>query len=212
MSTGRKGGPTTATSAAEDNAPDWMRDPETPDVTDPDAQQVAVPVGEVVEGDLIEPDAEAMRRAADYALSRKFQAATTQLLLYIAAHAQDTADLNVVILEQMSQRLLTAESADDVLDPFGTVKGQQLLDKPLMVTGAQFLEGDFKDGFPWYVSLQVESQAQGGIIPVTVGGEKLVFQVASLDMHDAWPQLVEIHRADKPTKQGFYPLELRRPH
>jgi hypothetical protein len=179
-----------------------------PGVTDPTDQQVTVfePAKELSEGEVI-----SMRAAAQYAAERSYGPKMVQIFEYIASHAVDTADLNVVILEQLAARILDAEDPDDILDPFGTVKGKDVLGKPLQITGVQFLQGEFEESFPYYVSFQVYDAATQGVKPVTVGGEKVVLQAAGFDMHGAWPQVLAIHKAEKATRNGFYPLELRRP-
>lgn len=151
---------------------------------------------------------QAARRAAEWANKRQYKAATLKILQYIAEHAIDTMDLNVVILERMSERIINAQSPDDILDPFGTLKGQSLLGKPLVVVGCDFLESDQVEGFPYYVSLMTRDAETGITQPVTVGGEKLVIQAAGLDMHNAWPIAVKIQQSAKATRQGYFPLDL----
>ncbi len=202
------GGTTAATSEPSwiDVDPGGEGDGPSLTATDSDAQQLDT----VAEGVVVDPDVRAaVQRARTFIEARGYQQATADIIGYIAANAVGTADLNVVILEQMALRILNAETPDDILDPFGTVKGQAMLDRPLWVEGLNFLESDQADGFPWYVSFQVKDQNSGALTPVTVGGEKLVIQAAVLDMKDAWPLMLTIHKADKPTKKGFYPLELR---
>ena len=161
---------------------------------------------ERVEGDVVREVAE---RTAQFVLDRHYGPNTTELVMWVAANALDTADLNRVIIEQMAIRFADATSIDDILDPFGTVKGQDMLDKPLWVTACTFLESDAPDGFPWYASLVHTDPDTGRSTVVTVGGEKLVMQAAAITQRDAWPQRVRIHKADRPTKAGFYPLELQ---
>jgi hypothetical protein len=164
---------------------------------------------DVLQGDIIDGSVESARRAAALIIDRGYGPATTEIIRYIAGAAVDTADLNAVIIEQMNARLLEAESAQDVLDPFGTIKGQDVLEKYLLVTGCAFMESDQAEGFPWYVSLSVEDKATGRTYAVTVGGEKVVMQAAAIDRKGMWPAAVKIHKSERPTKSGFYPLELQ---
>jgi hypothetical protein len=165
----------------------------------------AAAVAPVIHGNVVDESAE---RAAAFVTARGFGPNTINLIGYIAEVAVDTADLNAVIVEQMAARFATATSADDILDPFGTIKGEDLLDKPLYVTSCSFMESDIAEGFPWYVGLATVDQSTGRTTVVTVGGEKLVMQAGALDRAQAWPVMCRIHRADRPTKGGFYPLEL----
>lgn len=153
---------------------------------DPADQQV-----DTVDGELIEPTPEqraAMARAADYVRGKGLGDGAATLIAHIAGSAVDTQELNVVIIEQMANRILNASSAAEVLDPFGTVHGRDLLNKPLWITGCQFLESTVDgDGFPWYVTFEVQDRATGQSVPVTVGGEKLVYKAAGIDLHGGWP-------------------------
>lgn len=148
-------------------------------------------------------------RASQFIGERGLGPNATELVAYIASRAVDTADLNVVILEQLADRLLNATTPEDILTPFDPNKGQDYIGETLIVTGATFLESEYSEGFPWFVSLQITLEGTGGQTVVTVGGEKLVMQVAAFDRLNAWPQRLRIHKATKATKAGFYPLELR---
>lgn len=150
-------------------------------------------------------------RTAAYVTERGFGPNSIELVQYIAARALDSRDLNVVILEQLSERLLHAQSPADILTPFEPTKGEEYHGKTVEILSTEFLESDFAEGFPWYVSLQIRESATGPTSAITIGGEKLVMQCAAMDRLDMWPAVVRIHRADTPTKSGFYPLELRPP-
>jgi hypothetical protein len=151
-------------------------------------------------------------KVAEWVRERGLGERTRDVIVYIASKVIDTGDLNAVIMERLMARMLDSDDADAVLDPFGTIKGQDMIGKPLNVVGAEFLEGDFEESFPWYVSLMVQDPATGGVMPVTTGGEKLVLQAAVLDMKEKWPLMVKIVQSDKPTRSGYYPLELRWAH
>lgn len=151
----------------------------------------------------------AAERAVAYVNSRGVGRATQQLVAYIAGKAVDAADLNVVILEQLSERILNAESPDDILTPFDPQGMEDLLSTPIQIDGVGWLESDYSEGFPWYASLQVTRLDTGEESIRTVGGEQLMYQIAGFDMRDAWPQVVQVVKAAKPTKAGFYPYKLR---
>jgi len=181
------------------------------DVADPVDQQVAVPesmydkVGAATEN-ISEEEA---RKAAEWVRAKRYGPAMTTIIGYIAAHAMDTQDLNSVIMEQMALRILNAQSADEVLDPFGTMRGEDLYDKPLMITGVQYLISDIGgEGFPWYCAVEYDNGVGGKSVAI-VGGEKLVPQLAGLDMHDGFPRLCRIHAGK--TRAGNTILELQLP-
>lgn len=156
----------------------------------------------------IDPAA-AAERALAYVDSRGVGRATQALVAYIAGKAVDSADLNVVILEQLSERILNATSPDDILTPFDPQGMEDLLSTPIMINGCNWLESDFSEGFPWYASLEVVRLDTGEESIRTVGGEQLMYQIAGFDMRDAWPQAVQVVKAKKATKAGFFPYKLR---
>ena len=153
----------------------------------------------------------AAERAGTYVAQRGYGPNTVQLIMYIASRAVDEADLNVVIMEQLAARLLGAQSADDILQPFNPQQGKTYYGKPLMIESMSFIESDY-EGFPWYVSLHCKVPATGESFVVTVGGEKVVMQAAAAEKAGALPMYAKIAEAEKATKAGFYPLELRPAH
>lgn len=171
--------------------------------TEVEAAQVdrAQAARDVIDGQVVDLTREAAARAADYVATRKLGPNMTQIIMYIAAKAVDTAELNSVISEQLAARILSAQSADDIFDPFGTTRDRDFVGKPLHCEGVMFLESDKAEGFPWYVALDVRDPKTGGLAPIIVGGEKLVPQVAGLDMHDAWPVVIQIESTK--TRNGF---------
>lgn len=185
-----------------------------PDAADASAQQLAVPDGDpqpaddVIVGEVTEMSQQAAQRAAAWVSGKGYGPNMTTIIQYIAANAQDTAELNAVIMEQMAIRILNAESPEEILDPFATVKGEDLVGVTLEIRGCMFLEGDKNEGFPWYTTLTVFDGRTGREFPVTIGGEKLVPQVAGFDMHDAWPQVVKI--TEFKTRAGFTGYQLER--
>ena len=200
-----------AKTKAEDRMPDeaaaadWAKELRTTGdfVSDPQDQQVEVhqPVTSPIDEAMAKMTKEAAARAANYVAAKKAGPAMTQIIGYIAAKAVDTAELNTVISEQLAVRILNAQSADDIFDPFSTARDKDFVGKPLYVEGCMFLESDKGDGFPWYVALDVRDQKTGALAPIIVGGEKLVPQVAGLDMHDAWPVVIQIESTE--TRKGF---------
>lgn len=176
--------------------------------SDDQAQETAL--GTFVDGELPTADVEAAaQRAADYIRDRRFGAHTSQLVGYIAMQAAETADLNLVITEQLSTRLHQAKTVEDILTPFDPNSGEAYIGKPICIVEAMFLESDFSEGFPYYCSLRITQPGVEGAEVITIGGEKLVLQVGAAHMNDLLPMVCKIHRVEKATGKGFHPLELR---
>jgi hypothetical protein len=150
----------------------------------------------------------AVQRAANFVVQRGYGPNTTRLIQYIAGRSVDEADLNAVITEQLTERLLNATTAEDILTPFDPEKGEAYFDRPIIVHGMTFIESDY-EGFPWYVSLEFTLPGQDKKSVLTVGGEKVIMQAAAAEANGLLPLYCRIHKATKATKQGYYPLDLR---
>lgn len=176
------------------------------------SSEMAIPeqvTAEVVD-DQVE-DAEisaAVERVANFVQKRGFGMNTTRLIGYIAEKSVDEADLNVVITEMLAERLLNATSPEDILTPFDPKGAKEFYGKPLYIMGCTFIESDY-EGFPWYVSLQAQDPKTSETFALTVGGEKVVMQAAGFDRAKLWPAYITICEAEKETKGGFRPLEMR---
>ena len=150
----------------------------------------------------------AAERAAALVTERGYGPNTTRLIMYIAERSVDESDLNVVITEQLAERLLNAASPDDILMPFDPIKGQDRLGQPLIIEDVTFIESDF-EGFPWYASMRCKDPGRGESYVLTVGGEKVVMQVAGAVFSGQLPLYCKISKSEKATKAGFFPLDLR---
>lgn len=157
---------------------------------------------------VIDPVA-AAGRALDHVRSKGLGPRATQVIEWIATRAVDTADLNAVILERLAESIVTAESPEDILMPFEPSHGRDYLDRPMVIHGVEYLESDYAEGFPWFATATVTLVGEREQRTVTLGGEKVLYQIAGFDMHDAWPVTVRLCESRKATKQGFRPLELR---
>lgn len=155
--------------------------------------------------------AAAVARTAAFVVERGFGPNTTRLIQYIAARSTDESDLNAVITEQLAERLLNAQSSDDILVPFDPEKGEAYFDRPIVVHSVTFIESDF-EGFPWYASLTFSVAGQDKQSVLTIGGEKVIMQVAAAEANGLLPLYCKIHKATKATKAGYFPLDLRPIH
>lgn len=197
-----KAGGRTHGGAAGNSSTDDIRDAEVigTDVSTVDTDQGGA-AEDVIAGVAVDLTREAAAKLAEYVQRKNVGPNMTQILMYIAAKAVDTAELNTVISEQLAARILNATNPDDIFDPFGTTRDRDFVNKPLNCEGVMYLDSDKSEGFPWYVALDIRDPQTGNLAPVIVGGEKLVPQVAGLDMHDAWPCVIQIGTTT--TRQGF---------
>lgn len=164
---------------------------------------------EVIDHEEIDPQIQAaVERAGRFVVERGYGPNTTRLIQYIAGRAVDEADLNAVITEQLTARLLAATSTDDILTPFDPEKGEAYFERPIVIHGMTFIESDY-EGFPWYVSLEFSLPGQDTRSVLTVGGEKVIMQAAAAEANNLLPLYCVIHKSTKATKAGYYPLDLR---
>lgn len=176
------------------DAPDWagpQADPSKPaDGTSSGVQAYTVPsTGEVI------PMGEASMKLIEWCATRESEDDST------------TADA----MEQMIADILTAESVEDVLSEQLTVPVEKILGIPVQINGVRVGRTEFADGFPFYALL--DCQYGQGMKPhvVSCGAFKVMAQLARMDMLAEWPQVVVFKKAEKPTKQGYYPIALTRP-
>jgi hypothetical protein len=153
----------------------------------------------------------AVERTAAFVTERGFGPNTTRLIQYVAGRSVDESDLNAVITEQLAERLLAAATPEDILTPFDPEKGAAYLDRPIVVHEVTFIESDY-EGFPWYASLTFSMPGQDSRSVLTVGGEKVVMQVAAAEANGLLPLYCRLHKAEKATKAGYFPLDLRPIH
>lgn len=181
----------------------------TPEPVSSEQETPGTDVSTVDEQDVVQAEIVlAAERAANFVATRGYGPASTALVMYIAEKAVDESDLNVVITEQLAERLLSAQSADDILLPFDPVQGKTKLGQPIYIEGCTIIESEY-EGFPWYVSLRCKVPATGETYVLTTGGEKVVMQAAAADRAGQWPLYCKLVQTDKETKAGFRPLELR---
>lgn len=178
-----------------------------PAVTDHAADDILPTPSEVHSGQVVDrPD-----KGQVFDITR-YGPAARALIEYIAEAARATEDEDVVIAEQLAAQILSAEDTDAILDPFGVIHGRDLIGRNLSVHGVRFLESDYAEGLPWYAVADVEDPRSGNHYAVTMGGSRVLMQFAGLHRLNDWPQVMTLLKADRPTKKGFYPLRLEKPH
>lgn len=105
-------------------------------------------------------------------------------------------------------RILTSETAEDVLATSTAVHAQDLLGVPLEVQGIKWQRSDFQEGTSCYVVMQVTDLNDQTRKVVTCGGKNVMTQLLKLQMLGAFPARARIAKALKPTRNNYYPLWL----
>lgn len=111
----------------------------------------------------------------------------------------------------IAARILSAESADDVLTMAGTLSADDVLGKPFVLRDFRFMKSAHAEGSPVYALIEAAMIEDGEVVPITCGGRNVCAQIARLADLKALPVEVKLVRTEKPTANGFYPLWLTKP-
>lgn len=124
--------------------------------------------------------------------------------------AEQESDPEALALE-MARRIFEADSVDDILGETDLTHARDILDTNIFVDGIDFQSSDFQGGAGIYSVLRarrMDSPEEGFI--VTCGSTTVMAQVIRAGELDQLPLACRITQAAKPTKSGYYPLQLRK--
>jgi hypothetical protein len=124
-----------------------------------------------------------------------------------AGRASAALDPNQAALD-MVQRILNAETVEDVLKRAEAIHARELVDQTIVLTGVRFNESDLKaDGPGFYALLEIVDE-NGEAQVVTCGAVTVMAQAWKLNKLGALPMRVVLREAEKETKNGFRPMHL----
>lgn len=124
------------------------------------------------------------------------------------------------------QRIMDAETLDDVLNMSKTTGTDDLLDKQIVVLGAEWRKSSpgFEEGPGFYATMTYRDFDPAGVeitsidgqtIRVSakdrvasVGGQNVLAQLAVIKDKNFLPFACKVVKTEKPTARGFYPLWL----
>lgn len=105
-------------------------------------------------------------------------------------------------------RILSAETAEDVLKVAGTLSAEDVLGQPMMIHDVRWMRSAFEEGVGAFGVLSITRGEDGVAEALTCGSRNVVAQVARLAQLDALPIRCKLVRTEKATTAGFYPLWL----
>lgn len=211
MSTGTsKSTRAAAETTADSDTPPWERNPAG------DVSEVA-PASAV--NDLLNQPAEAAQGAQvaawDGTTDDRGPTTTDQvrrLLDFLRDKAVSDDDDSSRAMMDIIAQVMTAETAEEVLDTTGTTPAEEVIGIPMRIDGVAYRESDMASGLPYYVVLTVFRGDTRMSDVISCGGFKVVAQIARLDMLGQLDgRVVRIMKSERPTKQGNYPLHLEFP-
>ena len=113
-------------------------------------------------------------------------------------------------MEAMVAEVMASDTPDAVFREGLTIKAEDIVGTPITITGFRVAETDFSEGFPFYVLLDVMIGQPPTKRVVSVGAFKVLAQIRRLDDLGEWPQVCTFTQPKKPTRNGHFPLSLKR--
>lgn len=111
------------------------------------------------------------------------------------------------IERRLFERMINAASLDELLTPATVTKSEDVLDRPMTLHAVHFNESDFADGTGLYAIMDVT--LDGKREAVACGARTVCHQLLVMLKNEWLPARVQLWKSDKPTKSGYYPMELR---
>lgn len=111
-----------------------------------------------------------------------------------------------LIAQAITERILAAESAEEVLGNAQATHAQDVLNRPFVLHGLRLMRSRYNEGPGVFAVLDAEFGDDGSKEAVTCSGRTVMAQAVQLYRLGALPMSVQIVRAEKETANGFYPL------
>lgn len=112
------------------------------------------------------------------------------------------------------EKVLAFENVDDILagNVGGVLSSDSLIGEPLELLDVHWNRSDFNDGmFEYYAVVDAVRQNTGEKIVFSISATTAMAQLFKLESGEHFPQVVQIVRSDKQTRNGYYPKWLARP-
>ncbi len=116
------------------------------------------------------------------------------------------------VARQIVERILSSDTADDVLGGRVADSAQEVIDRPFVLRGVRLLRSRFDEGPGVFAVLDVTYLDDGEPGAVTCSSRNVMAQAVQLYRLDALPREVVIRKAEQPTAAGYYPLWLASAH
>ena len=111
--------------------------------------------------------------------------------------------------ERIVLQLLSAQTIDDLNEPWEATSGRSLAGKRLSIRGVTQRPSQFDDGAGVFLVADAVDAKTGDIATFTTSAVSVVLQLAVAHKLGMFPIVADVVVADKPTARGFYPYHLR---
>lgn len=113
-----------------------------------------------------------------------------------------------IVARQITERILSADSAEEVLGGMQAIHAQDVLTRPFTLHGVRFLRSRFQEGPGVFAVLDAEFGDDGSRQSVTCSSKNVMAQAVQLWRLGALPRDVVLKQSDTPTANGFNVLWL----
>lgn len=111
-------------------------------------------------------------------------------------------------VEDIVAAVMNADNVVDILAESTLLDAEDILGVPLQIWGYKVNESEFQQGMPGYMvinAIRIDTKADATF---TTGAYKVQAQMLRLGQLQKFPVNAKVVKAAKPTKGGFYPLQL----
>lgn len=130
-----------------------------------------------------------------------------QVLAMLEAMQEVSAQSSEQIEANILAGYLNAESLADLLDVGTTVKAEDVVGKPIVVTAVHYNTSKIVDGPPVYAV--ITAKGDGKPLTVTCGSRNVMTQLFAANAKGWLPFECVLDELPHPTANGFYPMYLR---
>lgn len=111
--------------------------------------------------------------------------------------------------EDILKQILTAETWDDLDAPWEVSAIDDVINKPMRITSAKRLPSTFAGGLGVFLVIALVDIKTGETYIKTTGSVSVVAQVARAYALQCTDVIVEWKRAERPSKNGYFPQHLK---
>lgn len=111
-------------------------------------------------------------------------------------------------LEGILAQLAAVTSPDQIDAPWQAGGLADYVGRPIVVEGARKMPSDYPGPLPWFLILDGYTSDTGEPVHATTGALSVVAQVVKAQVAGWLPMTVIPRLAERPTKDGYYPMHL----
>ena len=177
-------------------------DEKAPWETEPAAEGIVVPPNtDEVQGEVIDRTGEVIPLGA----------AGAAVIQWCADTATVSDEDSAAAMDDIIRRVLASPTPDQVLAESLSVPVEDILNRPVQLTGVRIGHTEYEDGWPFYALMDCVYGSPPQMHVVTCGAFKVMAQLYAFVQMGALPQVVMFKESDRVTRKGFKPIQMVRP-